>query len=126
MSGYEADGQDRYAAILEQREGPPFAARHGLSADDYQRAFDELIGQGFRPVKISGYAIDGQERFAAIFEQRDGPRFVARHGIGGDEYQRTFDDLVAQGFRLVETEIDRLAVRLWRALAVGAAEGRGA
>jgi len=101
VSGYEVDGQDRYAAIFEQREGPAFAARHGLSSDQYQQAFDELVGQGFRPVQVSGYSVNGEARFAAIFEQGDGPAFAARHGLSSDQYQQAFDELLSEGFRLV-------------------------
>lgn len=53
-----ADGQDRYAAVFEQREGPQFEARHGLSSAQYQQVFDQLVPQGFRPVVVSGYSID--------------------------------------------------------------------
>jgi hypothetical protein len=92
---------ERYAAIWEQRGGPPFQARHGLTADQYQQTFDQLLAQGFRPVRISGYAVDGQDRYAAVWEQRSGPPFQARHGLTADQYQQTFDQLLGQGFRLV-------------------------
>ena len=37
--------------------------------------------------------------FAAIFEQIGGPAFQARHGLTAQQYQQTFDQLNAQGFR---------------------------
>jgi Bacterial tandem repeat domain 1 len=100
VSGYPVDGHDRYAAIFEQREGPAFVARHGLTSAQYQQTFDELVGQGFRPVDVSGYEVGGQDRYAAIFEQRPGPAFVARHGLTNAGYQAAFDQAVGQGFRL--------------------------
>jgi hypothetical protein len=100
VSGYDVGGEDRYAAIFEQREGPAFAARHGLTNAQYQQTFDELVGQGFRLVDVSGYEVDGQDRYAAIFEQRPGPAFVARHGLTNQQYQAAFDEFVGQGFRL--------------------------
>jgi uncharacterized ParB-like nuclease family protein len=102
VSGYPVDGHDRYAAIFEQREGPAFVARHGLTSAQYQQTFDELVGQGFRPVDVSGYEVGGQDRYAAIFEQREGPAFVARYGLTSAQYQQTFDELVGQGFRPVD------------------------
>jgi hypothetical protein len=99
VSGYTVDGQDRYAAIWVQADGPAWQARHGLSAQQYQQTFDELLGQGFRPVHVSGYTVDGQDRYAAIWVA-DGAPFQARHGLTAQQYQQTFDELVNQGFRL--------------------------
>ncbi|MGW7253567.1 hypothetical protein [Streptomyces sp. NPDC054834] len=100
VSGYSSGGVDLFAAIFEQRPGPPLQARHGLTADQYQQTFNDLVGQGFRPVDVNGYlSAAGGERFTAIFEQRPGPAFQARHGLTADQYQQTFNDLVGQGFR---------------------------
>ncbi|MGW1681429.1 hypothetical protein, partial [Saccharopolyspora sp. NPDC002376] len=96
MSGYEVNGQDRYAAIWEQSSGPAWQARHGMTADQYQQTFNELVGQGFRLVNISGYEVNGQDRYAAIWEQSSGPAWQARHGMTADQYQQTFNELVGQ------------------------------
>ncbi len=102
VSGYSALGADRFAALFEQRQGPAFVARHGIDAAQYQQLFDEVTPQGFRPTIVSGYlGSDGVERFAAVFEQRQGPAFAARHGIDAAQYQQSFDELVGHGFRLV-------------------------
>jgi V8-like Glu-specific endopeptidase len=100
VDGYTVNGQDRYAAIWQQDGGPAFVARHGLSSADYQAAFDEFVGQGFRLTCVSGYTVNGQDRYAAIWQQDGGPPFVARHGLTAGEYQETFDQLVGQGLRL--------------------------
>jgi V8-like Glu-specific endopeptidase len=100
VSGYTVGGQDRYAAIWQQDGGPAFAARHGLSAGDYQATFDELVGQGFRLTCVSGYTVGGEDRYAAIWQQDGGPAFAARHGLTAGEYQETFDALVGAGMRL--------------------------
>jgi hypothetical protein len=69
VSGYDGGGHALFAAIFEQSGGPAFAARHNLTSDQYQQTFDQLVGQGFRPVLVNGYPVGGQPRFAAIFEQ---------------------------------------------------------
>jgi len=90
-----------FAAIWEQVGGPPFTARHNLTAAEYQQTFDQLVGQqGFRLTCVSGYTVGGQERFAAIWQQDGGPPFTARHNLTAGEYQETFDQLVGQGLRL--------------------------
>ncbi|MFC0666201.1 trypsin-like peptidase domain-containing protein [Azotobacter chroococcum] len=100
VSGYAVGGQDLYAAIWEQREGPAWQARHGLTSTQYQQAFDELAGQGFRLTDVSGYAVGGQDLYAAIWEQREGPAWQARHGLTSAQYQQVFNELAGQGFRL--------------------------
>jgi hypothetical protein len=69
-------------------------------------------------VDVSGYSVDGQDRYAAIWEADLGPAFTARHGLDSDEYQQTLDQLVAQGFRLTDVSgysvgqlADRVAAR---------------
>jgi DNA-binding ferritin-like protein len=100
VSGYTENGQERFAAIFEQVGGPAFQARHNLTAQQYQQTFDQLVNQGFRPTRVSGYGVGGQSRFAAIFVQVGGPAFQARHGLTAQQYQQTFDQLVNQGFRV--------------------------
>jgi Polyglycine hydrolase-like, structural repeat len=58
VSGYAIGGEAHYVAIWEQREGPPVAARYGLTAAQYEQESDVLAGQGFRLVHISGYSIN--------------------------------------------------------------------
>jgi hypothetical protein len=57
VSGYAVSGQDFYAAIWERRNGPAWQARHGMTSADYQQAFDDLNGQGYRLVDVSGYSV---------------------------------------------------------------------
>ena len=102
VSGYSENGQDHYAAIWRQlpRLGG-WAARHGLTASEYQQFFDTMVSQGFKPQVVSGYDIGGQDHYAAIFRQSPaaGP-WQARHGLSSDQYQQTFDQLSVQGYRL--------------------------
>ncbi|MGW1681430.1 hypothetical protein, partial [Saccharopolyspora sp. NPDC002376] len=48
--------------------------------------------QGFRLVDVSGYG-NSRDRYAAIWEQRSGPAWQARHGLTADQYQQTFNEL---------------------------------
>jgi len=100
VSGYSVGGHDRYAAIWDKSDGPAFQAHHGLTSDQYQKTFDELVRQGFRPTCVSGYSVGGDPRYAAIFEPAAGIGFAARHGLTADQYQQAFNDLVGKGFRL--------------------------
>jgi len=102
VSGYSVDDKDTYAAIWEQRPGPAWQARHGLTSAQYQQEFDRLASQGYRPVDVSGYTVAGQDHYAAIWEQRPSPAWQARHGLTSAQYQQEFDRLMGQGYRLVD------------------------
>jgi hypothetical protein len=102
VCGYSEGRGARFNAIWHQRGGPAWQARHGLTSAQYQATFDSLVQQGYRLTNVSGYSEGGQARYAAIWEQRDGPEWQARHGMNRDQYQRTFDDMAAKGFVLLQ------------------------
>jgi hypothetical protein len=101
ISGYTVGNQDLYASIWEQRPGPAWIARHGLTAAGFQQEFDRLVGQGYRLIDVSGYNLGGEDRYAGIWEQGPGPAWMARHGMTADQYQQEFNTLGGQGYRLV-------------------------
>lgn len=76
-------------------------ARHGLSSSEFQAAFDQLTSQGFRLVQVDGYEVGNQSRYAAIWEQTQGPVWIARHGMTSAEYQSEFNKYTGEGYRLV-------------------------
>lgn len=102
VEGYESGGQARYAAIFEQKSGPAWTARHGLSAAQYQSEFNTLTRAGYRLVWVQGYGVGAAAQYAAIFEQGAGPAWTARHGLTAAQYQADFDSLTSQGFRLAQ------------------------
>jgi len=76
-------------------------ARHGLSSADFQTTFNSLTSQGYRLTWVSGYTMNNDPRFAAIFEKKPSPAWVAHHGMTSADYQSKFNTYVSQGFRLV-------------------------
>jgi len=74
-------------------------ARHNLSAADFQREFNLLRAQGFRPIDANGTSANGVERFSGVWEQSPGPATEVRHGITGAAHQQLFATLPTQGFR---------------------------
>jgi hypothetical protein len=118
VCGYSEGRDARYNAVWQQRGGPAWQARHGLTSEQYQTTFDNLVRQGFRLTNVSGYAIGGEARYAAIWEQRPGPEWQARHGMTRAQYQETFDNLARQGFVLRQVSgfrvnVDVLFAAIW-------------
>src|SRR6266540_3378025 len=80
---------------------PAWQARHGLTSVAYQATFNSLTSQGYRLTWVSGYTINNDPRFAAIFEKKSSPAWVAHHGMTSADYQFKFNTYVSQGYRLV-------------------------
>lgn len=99
ISGYSVSGRDYYASIWDMSPGPAWVGMHRVPGSDYQAQFDSWTSQGFRPVDISGYEINGSDYYAAIFEQSDPGGWTASHGVAGADYQSVFDQNVASGFK---------------------------
>jgi CubicO group peptidase (beta-lactamase class C family) len=68
VSGYAVGNTARYAAIWEKAGGPAWAARHGMSAAEYQAAFNNYFYQGYRLTWVNGYLVAGEPRFAAVWQ----------------------------------------------------------
>jgi hypothetical protein len=100
VCGYGVNGSPQFAAIWHQISGSAWIARDNLSSQGYQSVFDQLLAQGYRLVRVSGYESGGDALYAAIWTQSEGPAFEARHGMTSDQYQGVFNRLTSQGYRL--------------------------
>ncbi|KAF9576855.1 hypothetical protein EC968_003362 [Mortierella alpina] len=100
VTGYAVGTSVRYAALWDKSAGPKFVARHGLTSAQYQAEVTKLKGQGYRPVAIDVYTVNGQNLFAAIWEPSTGD-WAARHDLTPSQFQAEFDRLVKLGFKLV-------------------------
>ena len=89
-----------YISSWTQGSRHAWIARHNLSAADYQKDFDTLPRQGYRPVCVGGVSSSGEARFVSLWDASSGPSWTARHGIPAQDYQLYFDDMVRQGYRL--------------------------
>ncbi|MDQ3287317.1 MAG: serine hydrolase [Pseudomonadota bacterium] len=99
VNGYAVGGKPYYAGIWQKGRGPASAARHGMTAEQYQAAVDAMVKKGYALSHVSALSIGGSPRFAAIFEKGQ-PAWVARHGLTSGEYQKAFDEFTRKGYRL--------------------------
>jgi hypothetical protein len=100
VSGYGTSSPLFAALWVKTASSPPWQARHGLTAADYQTTFDLLTSQGYHPVLVNGYATAGGPRFACIFHQGAADPWVARHGLTSAQYQAAFNQFVSEGYLL--------------------------
>jgi len=92
----------RFAAIWEKHaDAPPTETRHNLTDKQYEKTADELKEKGFRPVEVRGYEVDGEARFAAIWEKapKDAPAREAHHALTSDDYRKVYAELTKKGYR---------------------------
>jgi hypothetical protein len=88
-------------ALAADAAAQPWVARHGMTSAQYQAEFNAWTAAGYRLTHVSAADVAGTPRFAAIFEQKAGPAWVARHGMTSAQYQTEFNARVSQGYRLV-------------------------
>ena len=101
ISGYDdGQGNARYAAVWKRQAGPAWVALHGLTAAQYQAAFEDALKNGYRLDFINGYAVGATPYYAAIWSKRNGPAWEARHGLTAAQYQATVNEMVAKGYSL--------------------------
>lgn len=99
INGFVVNGKDYYNAIFEKTGGAALVARHGISEADYQKVFNDFTPQGYMPVSISAYTVNGQHRFAGIWEKKAGV-WAAKHGLTAAQYQTEFNKYTQLGYRL--------------------------
>ena len=64
-----------------------------MTSGQYQAFFNEVTGQGYKPVVVCGYGDGAQDRYAAIFRKIPGaPAWQARHGLSAADYQAEFNN----------------------------------
>ncbi len=104
VDGYGVGNQARFAAVWVKSGGGASVARHGLNAQQYQAQFDKWTGEGYCLSHVGGYAENGASRYTALFEKKNCPAYVARHGLTAAQYQAEFDKWTGQGYRLVSVD----------------------
>ena len=77
-------------------------ARHRLGeGQDWNTLNVEMVTQGFRLRRISGYRIGQDDRFAVLYEQDGGPPSVERIAMPHSEFRAEVVAMAAFGARLV-------------------------
>ncbi|HYR09292.1 MAG TPA: papain-like cysteine protease family protein [Longimicrobium sp.] len=101
LSAATVGGKTLFACVYEKGGSAEWVARHGLTAAQYQAAFDDLGGKGYRLRAVCPYAVNGADRYIAWWEKSPGQPWVARHGVSESAFRQTHDSLAAQGYDLV-------------------------
>jgi CubicO group peptidase (beta-lactamase class C family) len=71
-AAYPTAAGPRFALVVVRDKDTPWAARHNLTAGQYQKEFDKWTGQGYRPLQVCGYPSASEVRYLAVFVKSDG------------------------------------------------------
>jgi CubicO group peptidase (beta-lactamase class C family) len=104
VEGYAVGNMAYYAAIWEKTSGPAWKARHGLNAAQYLAEHLRNTTEGYRLEHVSGYSVGGMDYYAAIWEEADGPAWVAHHRETSEDFQHELVDRRIQGYRLKQVD----------------------
>ncbi len=111
VTGYSEGRSARFAGVWTPDDhSVAWEAHHALTADDYQTTFTALAGQDYRLVDVSGYAVAGSPRYAALWERRAGADWQAHHGMNAAQFQQMLTTLTAQGYVLTRVSGYRVGV----------------
>ncbi|EEQ91198.1 hypothetical protein RJZ56_001485 [Blastomyces dermatitidis] len=103
IDGYTVKGNARFTTIWDKASKDPWEQRIGMSAEGFQKLFDELLKEGYRLTYVSGYAEGREARYAAIWEKTNKKtEWVARFGLTSKRYQEEFDKNLKKGLRPVQ------------------------
>ncbi|PGH04785.1 hypothetical protein GX51_03269 [Blastomyces parvus] len=103
IDGYTVKGDARFAAVWDKDlTKDPWEQRIDMSAEGFQKVFNELLEKEYRLTYVSGYAQGKETRYAAIWEKTNKKtQWVARFGLTSKRYQEEFEKNLKKGFRPV-------------------------
>jgi formylglycine-generating enzyme required for sulfatase activity len=88
--GRQARRSSVFVAAVWTRDGRPWHAAHGLTAEQVRDQDEQRRGQGYQPVDVAGYRAGDQERYAALWV-KGGPDDEARLYVGVSEKRHQAD-----------------------------------
>ncbi len=89
----------------------PYVFDRGISAarlqSDYFGKSDvaddgSLNDRGYRPVRLTGYEVNGEVRYAARWVKDAGPAWTSKYGLTGAQFHARYLALRAQGFLILD------------------------
>src|SRR5262245_36796784 len=75
-------------------------SREGIPANEVQGCFDDFQRNGYMPVYVKGYVVNGKAYFDLAFEpNRPGVQYELRHMISDADWQVKDNDLRSLGYK---------------------------
>ncbi|RDL35295.1 uncharacterized protein BP5553_07226 [Venustampulla echinocandica] len=101
ISGYTINNTASYAAIWEKKASTAWVANHSMTSAQYQERYNTYTSQGYRPVLVNGYTVNGIDYYAAIFDKSSSGPWIEGHGMTDSVYQTNIDSYAKKGYRVI-------------------------
>ena len=101
VAGYEKNSQAHYAAIWQDQPGPGWVTHPGMTKAQFDAISANYAADNMYPVFISGFGVQGQPYYNAIWEYLPGAEIVARVGLSHAVYVTEHGSRTQQGYKLV-------------------------
>lgn len=85
------------SVAVAEDDGP--VVRVNVTAEEFLTQAKEFAPQGYQPVGISGYAVDGETNYAIIWDKKPFAAWAERHDLRAEEFQDNFDAYLGRGLR---------------------------
>jgi CubicO group peptidase (beta-lactamase class C family) len=100
ISGYEEEGEVKFAAVWKKINEPPPASFHMLTAADYQDKYVAYKQQGYKLTFIKAFTARGKIWYSAIWVKKEGPDVKGFHGMTAKQYGDKYTEMKEAGYRL--------------------------
>ena len=90
-------GKRRYTVLYHRRNLGAVQVKSQLTENGYQNAVNKNKAKGRHPIYVNGYVHKGKAQLTAIFAQRPGKSWQARHRLSGSAYQSTWQKMRSSG-----------------------------
>ena len=104
VDGFNVGHKIYYAASWAKSKGPQIAARHGMTASQYQAKYDEFKKKGYRLALIDGVKNGTKASYTAIWKKQAGLPMKTHHGMTDEVYGKKYVEYKKKGFRLIWIE----------------------
>jgi CubicO group peptidase (beta-lactamase class C family) len=102
IAGCKTDDGHRLVSIFVADGVKNWVARNDLTADQYQKTFDEYAPKDYHPVCVAAYGTAAGTRFAVVMIQEKGVRWESRNDLSAADYQARFDEWTAAGLTPIQ------------------------
>lgn len=100
VSGASLNGNAGYSSIwVKNTNNLGWSTRHGLTADQHAAYFQEMKDQGYRPISISVFTLNGAGRYSSVWVKNDGTAWAIYRDQTSAQYQAKFNELSNDGMR---------------------------
>lgn len=110
VDAYTVSGKTLFSMIWKKNSDKrKWKEYRNMDSDTYHKRWEDLKNQGYRPMDIEVYAMNGKTRYAGIWiENKEKAAWSSRRNMTSDQYSKYFQDQKNNGFRIIDIEAYQL------------------